>query len=71
MPHDRKHNLNPADPPRPPALQHDRKHDLNARLPGDDPEDHAGERKVRLSAKSLAARGDALDGSEDGADGEA
>ncbi|HEX6911425.1 MAG TPA: hypothetical protein VF142_13555 [Longimicrobium sp.] len=28
--------------------------------------DHAGERDPRLSAKSLAARGDAPDGSEDG-----
>lgn len=28
--------------------------------------DHAGERDLRLSAKSLAARGDAPDGSEDG-----
>jgi hypothetical protein len=30
--------------------------------------DHAGERDPRLSAKSLAARGDAPDGSEDGRD---
>jgi hypothetical protein len=67
MPHDRKHDLNPGDPPRRPALQHDREHDLNARVPGDEPEDHAGERKASLSARSLAARGDAPDGSQDGA----
>ncbi|MBW3570959.1 MAG: hypothetical protein KY467_07625 [Gemmatimonadetes bacterium] len=29
-------------------------------------DDHQGERDLRLSAKSLAARGDAPDGSEDG-----
>lgn len=29
-------------------------------------EDRSGERKLHLSAKSLAARGDALDASEDG-----
>jgi hypothetical protein len=69
--HDRKHTLNPGDPPRHPALQHDRRHDLNARIGTDDPEDHAGERKVSLSAKSLAARGDAPDASEDGARGDA
>jgi hypothetical protein len=69
--HDRKHDLNPGDPPRRPAIQHDRKHDLNARVGGGDPEDHAGERKVSLSARSLAARGDALDASEDGARGDA
>ena len=66
MGHDRKHNLNPGDPPRQPALQHDRRHDLNAQVPGAEAEDHAGERKLSLSAKSLAARGDAPDGSEDG-----
>lgn len=64
--HDRKHNLNPGDPPRHPALQHDRKHNLNAELPTGAAEDHDGERKLSLSAFSLAARGDAPDGSEDG-----
>lgn len=44
---------------------HDRKHDLNAREGGASPQDHSGERKVNLSAKSLAGRGDAPDGSED------
>ena len=66
MQHDRKHNLNPGDPPRHPALQHDRKHNLNADLPAGEGEDHDGERHISLSARSLAARGDALDGSEDG-----
>lgn len=48
-------------------MHHDRKHDLNAReTAGVSAEDHSGERKVRLSAKSLAARGQAPDGSEDG-----
>ena len=48
-------------------MPHDRRHDLNARETGSpSAEDHAGERDVRLSAKSLAARGDAPDGSEDG-----
>jgi hypothetical protein len=64
--HDRKHNLNPADPPRHPALQHDRKHNLNAERPAGAAEDHDGERKLSLSARSLAARGEAPDGSEDG-----
>lgn len=64
--HDRKHNLNPGDPPRHPALQHDRKHNLNADLPAGQADDHAGERKLSLSARSLLARGDALDGSQDG-----
>ncbi|HST62317.1 MAG TPA: hypothetical protein VLK84_26675 [Longimicrobium sp.] len=66
MAHDRKHNLNPADPPRHPAIQHDRKHNLNAELPAGGGDDHDGERKLSLSARSLLARGDALDGSEDG-----
>ena len=47
-------------------MQHDRKHDLNAREAAAQSEDHSGERDVRLSARSLAARGDAPDGSEDG-----
>lgn len=64
--HDRKHHLNPGEPARHPTLQHDRRHDLNARVPGGDPDDHDGERKLSLSARSLAARGDAPDGSEDG-----
>lgn len=66
MAHDRKHNLNPADPPRHAALQHDRRHDLNAEGAPGEAEDHAGERHPSLSARSLAARGDAPDGSEDG-----
>lgn len=48
-------------------MHHDRKHDLNAEeTAGVSAEDHSGERNVRLSAKSLAARGEAPDGSEDG-----
>jgi hypothetical protein len=48
-------------------MPHDRRHDLNAREANSpSAEDHTGERDVRLSAKSLAARGDAPDGSEDG-----
>lgn len=65
--HDRKHNHN-VDEARARAQDHaaephDRRHDLGADAVADD---HAGERKVSLSAKSLAARGDAPDGSEDG-----
>lgn len=49
-------------------MQHDRKHDLNAEeTAGVSAEDPSGERKPGLSARSLAARGDAPDGSEDGA----
>ena len=49
-------------------MPHDRKHDLNAEeAAGVSAEDHSGERDVSLSAKSLAARGDAPDGSQDGA----
>jgi hypothetical protein len=48
-------------------MHHDRKHDLNAEeTAGVSAEDHSGERKPGLSAKSLAARGEAPDGSEDG-----
>jgi hypothetical protein len=70
MQHDRKHNLN-ADEARGSSeehsTQHDRRHDLNAgKAGGASSEDHSGERHVDLSAKSLAARGDAPDGSEDG-----
>lgn len=65
--HDRKHNLNEAEArhraedhvPQP----HDRRHGAAG---GVDADDHDGERKLSLSARSLAARGDALDGSEDG-----
>lgn len=47
-------------------MQHDRRHDLNAEEDGGaSGEDHSGERDVNLSAKSLAGRGDAPDGSED------
>lgn len=47
-------------------MQHDRRHDLNAEEAGGaSKDDHSGERDVNLSAKSLAARGDAPDGSED------
>jgi hypothetical protein len=56
-------------PPKPleNPMQHDRRHDLNAEeTAGVSAEDHSGERNVRLSAKSLAARGEAPDGSEDG-----
>lgn len=53
--HDRRHDRNDAearvpsaiDPPEP----HDRRHDLH-----DAPDDHAGERKLDLSARSLAER---------------
>lgn len=63
--HDRKHNQN-ADEAGPRAQDHaapphDRRHDRAA-----DADDHDGERDVSLSARSLAARGDAPDGSEDG-----
>lgn len=44
---------------------HDRRHDLNAEEGRTSNEDHSGERRVNLSAKSLAARGEAPDGSED------
>ncbi|HEX6370811.1 MAG TPA: hypothetical protein VF006_17975 [Longimicrobium sp.] len=48
-------------------MQHDRKHDLNAEeTAGVSAEDHSGERKPGLAARSLAARGEAPDGSEDG-----
>lgn len=48
-------------------MQHDRRHDLNAEeTAGVSADDHSGERKPGLAAKSLAARGDAPDGSEDG-----
>ena len=48
-------------------MQHDRKHDLNAgETAGISAEDHSGERKPGLSARSLAARGEAPDGSDDG-----
>jgi hypothetical protein len=63
--HDRKHDQN-ADEARAraqdhAAAPHDRRHDLGA-----DPADHEGERHLSLSARTLAARGDAPDGSEDG-----
>ena len=45
---------------------HDRKHTLNPQDGPGSPGDHSGERDVSLAAKSLAARGDAPDGSEDG-----
>jgi hypothetical protein len=49
-------------------MQHDRKHDLNAEeTAGVQAEDHSGERKPGLAARSLAARGEAPDGSEDSA----
>jgi hypothetical protein len=46
-------------------MQHDRRHDLNTDEGGGPADDHSGERDVNLSAKSLAGRGDAPDGSED------
>lgn len=65
--HDRKHNLNPGEAsPRAQdhvAAPHDRRHDRGLDAAADD---HAGERDLRLSARSLAARGEAPDGSEDG-----
>lgn len=66
--HDRKHNLN-ADAARHREADHlpapqDRRHGEDAALSAPD---HDGERDVSLSARSLAARGEAPDGSEDGA----
>lgn len=47
-------------------MQHDRKHDRNAEeTAGVSAEDHSGERKPGLSARSLAGRGEAPDGSDD------
>jgi hypothetical protein len=65
--HDRKHNRN-ADEARAREQDHvpephDRKHGLGSHAGADD---HDGERKPWLSARSLAARGEAPDGSEDG-----
>jgi hypothetical protein len=66
--HDRKHNLNPAEASHRAqdhvAEPHDRRHDRDLDAAAAD--DHDGERSLRLSARSLAARGDAPDGSEDG-----
>ena len=52
-------------------MQDDRRSNVGGEHAAADPssEDHAGERDARLSAKSLAARGDAPDGSEDGPSG--
>lgn len=49
-------------------MQDDRGSNVGGEPPGtaSTPPDHDGERNVRLSARSLAARGDAPDGSEDG-----
>jgi hypothetical protein len=49
-------------------MQDDRSSNVGGDAPGNAgaPEDHTGERKPDLSARSLAARGDAPDGSEDG-----
>lgn len=67
MDHDRRHDLNAEDAGGA-SMQHDRKHDLNAQAAaGPSGGDHSGERHASLSAKSLAARGEAPDGSEDGA----
>jgi hypothetical protein len=67
--HDRKHNLNPGEASHRTQDHvhepHDRRHDRDLDAAAAD--DHDGERNLRLSAKSLAARGDAPDGSEDGA----
>ena len=64
--HDRKHNLNAQEPGGEP-LQHDRRHDLNAGDADSSSDGHSGERDASLSARSLAARGEAPDGGEDGA----
>lgn len=64
MQHDRRHDLNTGEAGD--ATQHDRKHNLNAGDGGAAPADHTGERHAGLSARSLAARGDAPDGSDDG-----
>jgi hypothetical protein len=66
--HDRKHNLNAGAArhraTNPPPEPHDRRHGEGAALAAPD---HDGGRDVSLSARSLAARGEAPDGSEDGA----
>lgn len=67
--HDRKHDRN-ADEAVPRARDHtpephDRRHGRRADGDGDG-DDHDGKRDPSLSARSLAARGDAPDGSEDG-----
>ena len=49
-------------------MQDDRGSNVGGELGAAPAEDHGGERDPRLSAKSLAARGDAPDGSEDGRD---
>lgn len=49
-------------------MQDDRSSNVGGEHEGASAEDHTGERDLRLSAKSLAARGDAPDGSEDGRD---
>lgn len=49
-------------------MHDDRSSNVGGEHDGTSTEDHGGERDLRLSAKSLAARGDALDGSEDGRD---
>jgi hypothetical protein len=73
--HDRKHNLNTnesrARVQDHAAAPHDRKHGVDA----DDPSgaalgDSAAARRLSLAARSLGARGDAPDGSEDGRAGE-
>lgn len=66
MEHDRRHDLNAEDAGGA-SMQHDRKHNLNAAAAaGPSSDDHSGERDASLSARSLAARGDAPDASEDG-----
>ena len=47
-------------------MQDDRGSNVGGEHAGGTDDDHTGERNARLSAKSLAARGDAPDGSEDG-----
>jgi hypothetical protein len=73
--HDRKHNLN-TDEARARAQDHaapphDRKHGVDEDAPpGAEPDDTAAARRRSLAARSLGARGDAPDGSEDGRAGE-
>lgn len=46
-------------------MQDDRSSNVGGERGGGESEDHAGERKTHLSARSLAQRGEALDASDD------
>jgi hypothetical protein len=64
----RRIGIHPIHPQRRSAMQDDRSSNVGGEREAASTEDHAGERDPRLSAKSLAARGDAPDASEDGRD---